>query len=384
MSDENDVATQSTADSILSILDKEDAAAAAADKKPPKRAAADTGAAGTQTDKPTDDAEGADDAAESDEVEESEAGEADDAGASDDETPTDDDDAEAGEQDAEAKKKAKVPAIDAPVSFSAEEKADFAKLPPATQRAVARRESEREQLLTKRTQETADAKKAAEAAVAATESERQKYAAELVPIIQGMAATFLDEFADIKSPADLQKLANDDPARYSRFAAKRDAINAAQAEVAKLEDAKRADQKKWLDNHLGEQRKLLVEKWPEMADPEKGKANRDKVVDYLKGSGFTDQDLPMILSDHRAVLLVRDALRARELDTAEAERVRKADEAKRSLKGKQVKKAVKSAKPGNAEDKGPNGEQHAAMKQRAIRSGKTADVADAVLAILGN
>lgn len=378
MADDIDIATQSTAESILSILDKEDAAAEAADKKPKR---ADTGAAGGNTDKQTDDAEGADDAAEADEVEESEAEEADDAGA--EEEPPTDDDAEDGEQDDKADKKAKVPAIDAPASYSAEEKAEFAKLPPAMQRTQLRRESERDAQLTKRTEELVNAKKAAEAAVAATESERQKYAAELVPIIQGMAATFLDEFADIKSPADLQKLANDDPARYSRFAAKRDAINAAQAEVAKLEDAKRADQKKWLDNHLAEQRKLLVEKWPDMADPEKGKGNRERVIDYLKGAGYTEQDLTVILSDHRAVLMVRDALRARELDAAEAERVRKADEAKRTVKTKQVKKPAKSAKPGTAEDKGPNGEQHAALKQRAMRSGKTADTVAAALAILG-
>lgn len=83
----------------------------------------------------------------------------------DDDSPQGDDAEGEPEAEGEPVKEAKAPpepAIEPPVSWKAEEKVLFSKLPPETQKVIAARESEREAFLTKNRQETAEASRKAE------------------------------------------------------------------------------------------------------------------------------------------------------------------------------------------------------------------------------
>lgn len=230
---------------------------------------------------------------------------------------------EEGQSEPEATEEPAAPAIEPPASWSAEEKADFAKLPPELQATVARRESERDKLITQRTQEIAEHRKAAEAERAAIASERDTYARSLQQLM-ALAVPEADQLAGI----DWQKLATEQPAEYVRLSAQRDAlrnrVGALQAEMQRVQEQAQADQAKRFSEVRAEQARLLVEKIPDFADAVKAEKLTADLRSYLASEGYAPEEVAQLV-DHRAAIVARKAML---YDRAEA--ARKAAEAKRA------------------------------------------------------
>ena len=261
--------------------------------------------------------------------------------------------------------------IAAPKSWPAEMREQFAQLPPDLQRVIADRETERDAAFNRQVNEAAQKRRAAEAELQAASTERRQYLAGLSAVIGELASQTASEFAEIRTTADLEKLASEDPARYLRWQARREAILAAQAEADALAERERRDQEQHFKGYLDEQRRLLLDKMPELRDPKAVKAIMTEGTAYLKEIGFTDQEIVNVV-DHRMTLVIRDALAYRQGRAAA-----------RTAAEKKVVGVPKVQKPGAGTDrKAERSERDKAAMTRIARHGTTDEQAAALTRLL--
>src|SRR4051812_26488093 len=108
-----------------------------------------------------------------------------------------------------------LPSIEPPRSWTKEDKDLFTSLPRATQERIAERERSREGDFNRRQQEAAEKSKALEAERSKAEQARQQYEAALPQLLQTLQQQQAGEFADIKTLADVERLAREDWPRYA-------------------------------------------------------------------------------------------------------------------------------------------------------------------------
>lgn len=168
---------------------------------------------------------------------------------------------------------------------------------------------------------------------------------------------------------DWQALREDDPAEYSakktEIAERREAVEAAkrearesyQASVSKFQEQAKAQQQEM----LAKEQEALFEKLPEWRDEEQAKAEKGKLVGYLKSQGFSEQDVASAI-DHRLILMARKAML---YDQGQ----KKVDTAK-----KRVAKVPKVVKPGAAKPaEQVNKQKVDKARQRLSKSGNIDD-----------
>ena len=265
----------------------------------------------------------------------------------------------------------KDPVIAAPKSWPAEMRDSFAKLPPDLQRVIADRENERDAAFNRQVNEAADKRRAADAELQAAATERRNYLANLNQLIEGLARQTAGEFADIRTPEDLETLATTDPQRYLRWQARRDALQAAAAEQAAIADRVNAEQMRRQQSWMAEQRTKLLAAMPELADAAKAKEFVTESTAYLRDRGFTDQEIGLTL-DHRYAAVIRDALAHR-----------KAQQATKTAAEKKLATAPRLQRPGGARDsRGSRSPQEKAALTSIARHGTTDQIAEAMTRIL--
>jgi hypothetical protein len=212
--------------------------------------------------------------------------------------------------------------IEPPRSWTKEDKELFTSLPRATQERIAERERSRESDFLRRQNEAAEKLKGLTAKEQAVELARQTYEAALPQLLQTLQHQQAGEFADIKSMADVERLAREDWPRYllwdlqqKKIAEASQHMLAAQHRQAQekltqfAEFAKRADD-------------LFKEKVPDMADEAKAAELQKQALAVLGDLGFTEAELlplwnghkELSLRDHRLQLLIRDATLWREAE----------------------------------------------------------------------
>ena len=117
------------------------------------------------------------------------------------------------------------------------------------------------------------------------------------------------------SAIDWNKLREDDPAEFSakkeEIRDRREQINNLKRQAVEnyqnsISQATQGTQQERLAQLQAEQQALL-EKLPDWRDPEKADAEKTKLVGYLTGQGFEQEDV-MGASDHRLILLARKAM----------------------------------------------------------------------------
>ena len=115
---------------------------------------------------------------------------------------------------------------------------------------------------------------------------------------------------------DWENLYQDNPAEYVRKKAESDkrkeTLQLAQQEQMRIQQEKRSEQEKVYQDYILNERKILAEKLPVYADKEKGAEFTKRLSNFAKESGYTDQEIDMMV-DHRAVLLLADAYRYNQL-----------------------------------------------------------------------
>jgi hypothetical protein len=89
-------------------------------------------------------------------------------------------------------------------------------------------------------------------------------------------------------------------------------IQAVQAEQARMQQLLAGENDKKLQDHLVVEHGLVLEKIPEWADRDLQANEQRKLVEFGKAIGFSDEELNT-LYDHRALVVLRDAMRYNEL-----------------------------------------------------------------------
>ena len=219
-----------------------------------------------------------------------------------------------GETESQAEP-AEPPPIEPPRSWTKEAKERWQSLPRDTQEYLAEREQERERELRRGQNEAAEKLKGLTAKEQAVEQARQQYESALPLLLDNLQSAMQGEFSDIKTMADVQKMAGEDWPRYVRWDAQQKQIAAVQQETKGAEERRTAEfTQRWTEFAKRED-SLFSEKAPEMADKDKAAKLQGAAVSMLKELGFSDEELSrsyhgkqgMSLRDHRVQLLVRDA-----------------------------------------------------------------------------
>lgn len=260
--------------------------------------------------------------------------------------------AEASEEESSADE-AETPIIEPPSSFTEDEKAWFAELPPEAQETIQRRESDRDRAFNKRNQELAEERRN-------FDRQRQETEANLQQRMQETEAalTALQSLGDQAEP-DWLALSQEDPAEYVRQKAawdqRQDAISRAQA----AQEQQRQDQLRQFQAQMDEKREsemtALVSQWPEWADRGKAEKLAADVRDTLADYGYSAQEQESLM-DHRALLVLRDAMAYRDLQKAKPRTV------------KQVREAPKMVKPGQPKTKGDRDAEEVKGLRAAVQS----------------
>jgi hypothetical protein len=96
---------------------------------------------------------------------------------------------------------------------------------------------------------------------------RQNYEATLPQLLALLQQQHAAEFADIKTPADIERVANDDRARYVKWDLQRKRVAELAQEALGAQGRQQAEQQRRFEEFAKRQDDLLKEKVPEMADP---------------------------------------------------------------------------------------------------------------------
>lgn len=208
---------------------------------------------------------------------------------------------------------ADVPPLELPRSWSKDRAEHWNKLDRDTQQLLLDHDSKASAEVRRTQNEAADIRKAAEAERVKAEQARQQYETAASNTLQALQAQQGQEFADIKTDADVQKLASDDPFRYLQWRARQDQIVGLHNQVQQAQEQKQQEQVKRFTEWSAEQDEKFVKAAPEFADPAKADDARKKIVKYLtEVRGVPQETLPELWSnpvfrDVRFQLVVRDA-----------------------------------------------------------------------------
>ena len=179
------------------------------------------------------------------------------------------------------------PAIAAPPSWDAQGRADFAKLPRATQEIILAREVERDRAVSRAQSEANEAKRQVQTEVAGI--------AQLKATLEEVATNARAVFADRWANVDWATLARTDPAAYVINKAD---FDAEQAELQRVEQAQQvahraAEQAQAAEfqSYVQAEAAKLPEVAPELADPKEGRKRMQAVGQFLLSQGITSEAL---------------------------------------------------------------------------------------------
>lgn len=177
-----------------------------------------------------------------------------------------------------------LPLIEAPASWTTEEKAEWNSLSRKAQEAIQRREQDNTTALRNAQNSAAEQRKTADAEV----TRLKGLTSQIEGLVNDKVAELQREFPDIKSEADLIALSQSDPARYLAFDAKIKAIasanqakEAAAAEVAKAAKNEQATQ-------IAQAKEQLLKEFPTWSDPVVARKELAEVQDYAISLGVPE------------------------------------------------------------------------------------------------
>ena len=194
-------------------------------------------------------------------------------------------DAEEADEITEEDIEADLPPIDAPTSWTAEEKAAFAELPRTVQETVQRREAEREKFVQSKAQEAAQHQRAAYTQAAQAVSEMQEQAAQQ---LEWYAAQLNVAEPDPSLIASNPALYAQQVNAYRHYSAQRDA---AQRQADEARQQAQHYQAVIQQQEQEEFHQRLTTELPEFFDEAKGPLLKQELAATAKSLGFSDEEV---------------------------------------------------------------------------------------------
>lgn len=277
------------------------------------------------------------------------------------------DEPELDEADIEAEDIESLPPIDAPVSWTAEEKEEFAALPRALQETLSRREGEREKFVQTKAQEAARER-----------TNAMREAAEYVATLQSETAAQLEQYAQqFTVPEPDPALIATDPVAYAQQVRAHQYYSAQRAEAQRQAEGAKAQAQQYqalLQQHEQETfRQRLGEALPDFFDETNGPKLRNELTATAKSLGFSDEAIFNANADQIVALKAVSDLKAKadkfdKLMAKQMERVRA---------GKQLPPV---SKPGVAKGPDQNRQARADQAWQQAKSAKSRPAKDEALA----
>ena len=223
----------------------------------------------------------------------------------------------------------------------------------------------RTQDYTRKTQQVAEARKAAEAELQAVRAEREQYAQLLGALSEQVKVA-------AEPQIDWDRLYREDPIEYVRqrevMRENKEKAAAIQAEQQRLAEIAQQEQMQRFQAVKAKEAQALIEAIPSWKDPAKAKAEKAMLVEFGQKMGFTPQELGNIF-DHRVVLALRKAALYDQM------------QAKRQGIKPVTNNGPKPAKPGAAGRVSQMSDSVRA-KQRLAKTGRVEDAASAIELLL--
>jgi hypothetical protein len=259
-----------------------------------------------------------------------------------------------------------LPPIEPPRSWTKDDKELFTSLPRETQERIAERERSRESDFLRRQNEAADKLKGLTVKEQAVDQARQQYEAALPLLLTTLQEQQAGEFADIKTLADVERLAREDMPRYVRWDIHQKKIADVSQHLTAALARQMLERQQQFTEFAQRQDELIQEKLPDMADAKKAAELQTRCLATLTGLGFAEAELAqswngqkdLSLRDHRVQLLIRDATLWRE--------------AQAKAKAAQAKPVPPVQRPGVAQPKGAA--QHAQIENLTQQLDKSSGV----------
>lgn len=193
--------------------------------------------------------------------------------------------------EAQADDPAQQPPLDPPRSWSKEKSAIWNTLDRAAQEYLLEHDREVSKGVRNAQNEAAEKLKGLTAKEQEVEQARAQYEAALPLLLQNLQQIQQGEFSDIKTMADVQKMAADDWPRYVRWDAQQKQIAATYQEVQAAQQRQAQEQSSKFAEYAKEQDKLFADQVPEFADKEKAASLQSKAVELLKSVGYSEDEL---------------------------------------------------------------------------------------------
>ncbi len=216
---------------------------------------------------------------------------------------------------------AQEPPIERPRSWTKDEDAEWQSLPRAMQQKIVAREQERDTGLRRSQNEAAEKLKGLSTKEQAVEQARLKYEAALPALLTTLQQQQAGQFSDIATMADVEKLAAEDPFRFSLWQAQQMKIAAVKQEADQAKVRQEQEQQQNWTKFANDQDQLVYEKIPDLKDKTKAAKLQQASFEYLTDIGFKENELAsnwngqekISFRDARMQQLVHDATRYREL-----------------------------------------------------------------------
>ncbi len=223
---------------------------------------------------------------------------------------------EASPDQTQESEQAEEPAIEPPRSWSKEEKERFLEFPRETQEYLAERENQRDRAVNQAQKEAAETRKSIEAQRAEMEQARAKYEGFLPQVQQMLQESLMsDQFSDIKTIQDLERLARDDWSRYLQWDVAQKKVAAISQQMNEAQQRQVTERQTKFQEFAKKEDEAFTQAAPEAKDPKTFEKVQKGAVDLLKEVGFSDTELgegwhgmrDFSLRDHRVQILIRDA-----------------------------------------------------------------------------
>jgi hypothetical protein len=179
----------------------------------------------------------------------------------------------------------------------------------------------RESDFLRRQNEAADKLKGLSAKEQAVEQARQHYEAALPQLLATLQQQQAGEFSDVKSMADVERLAREDWPRYLLWDLQQKKVAEVQQQILAAQQRQASEKLSQFTEFAKREDDLFKGKVADMADEAKAAELQNKALGLLRDLGF-DEDKELVplwngqkelsLRDHRLQLLIRDATLWRE------------------------------------------------------------------------
>lgn len=223
---------------------------------------------------------------------------------------------------------------------------------------------------TRKSQVLSEQRQKADAELAATQQERQRYQSQLEQF-NTQADSKINELAK----TDWTQLKEEDPTEYML---KRDQYRELQDNKRMVEEeqqnlqlkSQQENQAKWQEE-LGRQQEIMVQRLPEWTDPDKGPKLKQNIKSFAVKKGFTEQEVNSLI-DARSVDVLHKAMLYENLLATK-------------ISGKKAKVVPKVTRPGSPATKGEiSSDKVKAQRARLRKSGHLNDAKSVIESLLNN